>query len=451
MYDLGIIGGGPAGYVAAERAGALGLKVVLFEKKELGGVCLNEGCIPTKTLLYSAKILDIIKDSGKYGVKSENPVVDFQAMMNRKNRVISGLRTGISSMLKKNNVAVIKENAFFKKNSGTLGISAGTEFYNCRNFLIAAGSEAAIPPVEGLAQALTNREILALEKIPEKLAIIGGGVIGMEFASLFTSLGSKVTIVEMAEEILPGLDRELALMLKKEYEKKGVVFHCSSAVKKVNNKNLLFTASGKDHTLDFDQVLVSTGRKPVLAGYGLEDTGVAVKRGILIDEKCRTNIPNIYAAGDITGFSLLAHTASREGETAVNNIYGKKDIMRYHAIPGVVYTNPEMAGAGLTEEDAKKSGIKYRVLRMPMSFSGRFKAENEGKNGLCKIIINEEFSQVAGVHMIGSACSEMIYGAALMIEHELRVNDITDIVFPHPTVSEIIRDTMFTFNHQQPV
>ncbi len=450
MYDIGIIGGGPAGYVAAERAGQKGLKVVLFDKKKLGGVCLNEGCIPTKTLLYTAKLYDNARDGGKYGINCSEVTFDFAKIMQRKNKVVTKLVAGVGAAMKKYGVEVVNAPATIEERAGDfIRIKANDQLFDCKNILLATGSEALIPPIKGLVreEVMTNREILEIKAVPGSLTIIGGGVIGMEFASFFNSMGCKVTVVEMLDNILGPTDRELSTMLLQEFTKKGIVFHLGSKVTEIRGKEVIFEKDGVSNSVVSDEILVSVGRKPVVTGYGLEKLGVeVVKGGVKIDERCRTNIPNVYAAGDITGFSLLAHTASREGEVAVNNICGLDDRMRYNAVPSVVYTNPEIASVGLTEEEARKNNIPYKVRTLPMAYAGRFVAENEGKNGLAKILVGEKYNEILGVHMIGNPSSEMIFGAAIMIEMEMRIGDVQEIIFPHPTVSEILKETVFAFN-----
>jgi dihydrolipoamide dehydrogenase len=294
---------------------------------------------------------------------------------------------------------------------------------------------------------MTNREILEITELPASLTIIGGGVIGMEFASFFNSMGCKVTVIEMLDEILGQTDREMSALLRQDFAKKGIAFYLGSKVVEIRGKEVLFERNGSTESVTSDQILVSVGRKPSVQGINLELLGVEVSRGgVRIDEHCRTNIPNVYAAGDITGFSLLAHTASREGEVAINTICGIPDRMRYNAIPAIVYTNPEIACVGLTEEEAKKQNIPYKIRTLPMSYAGRFIVENEGKNGLIKMLVGEKYNEVLGVHMIGNPASEMIFGAAIMIEMQMRVSDIEQIVFPHPTVSEIFKETVFTFH-----
>ena len=458
MYDLAIIGGGPGGYVAAGRAGAAGLSVVLFEKRELGGVCLNEGCIPTKTLLYSAKVFDYTRHADQYGVNVDGSAIDFGAIFKRKQKVVKKLVGGVKAQMKGAKVEVVKGEAVIQGRSAEgIAIASGEATYVARNLLICTGSEAAVPPIPGLREGLggvvvTNREILDLEAQPESLVVIGGGVIGMEFASFFNSIGTKVTVVEMLPKILGPLDDEISAMLQAQYEKKGVEFHLSCKVVAVEGNDVVYEdPEGKTCRATGDKILVSVGRRANFQGIGLENLGVELALnpagrpyGVKVDEKMRTNIPNVYAAGDVTGFSMLAHTASREGEVAVNNILGKEDRMRYDAIPGVVYTNPEVAGAGLTETEAARKGIDFTVLKLPMAFSGRFVAENERGEGLCKVIVGKKYHEVLGVHMLGNPCSEMIHSACIAIEQEMTVEQLKEVVFPHPTVSEIFKETIFT-------
>ena len=458
MYDLAIIGGGPGGYVAAERAGAAGLSVILFEKKELGGVCLNEGCIPTKTLLYSAKVYDYTRHAEQYGVNVEGSAIDFGAILKRKQKVVKKLVGGVRLQMKNAAVEVVKEPAVIQgRNADGIDIAAGESTYTVRNLLICTGSEAAVPPIPGLREGLggvvvTNREILALEEKPEELVVIGGGVIGMEFASFFNSIGTKVTVVEMLPKILGPMDDEISAMLQAQYAKKDVEFHLSCKVVAVEGNEVVYEdPEGNTCRAKGDKILVSVGRRANFQDIGLENIGVELALnpagrpyGIKVDDHMRTNVPGVYAAGDVTGFSMLAHTASREGEVAVNNILGKEDRMRYDAIPGVVYTNPEVAGTGLTEAEAAKTGLDYVALKLPMAFSGRFVAENERGEGICKIIADAQSHRVLGVHMLGNPCSEIIQSACIAIEQKMTVEQLKEVVFPHPTVSEIIKETLFS-------
>ena len=457
MYDLAIIGGGPGGYVAAERAGSAGLSVVLFEKRELGGVCLNEGCIPTKTLLYSAKVYDYSRHADKYGVNVDGSSIDFGAIFKRKQKVVKKLVGGVRVQMRDAQVEVVKEDAVIQgRGAEGFVIASGEATYGARNLLVCTGSEAAVPPIPGLREGLgdvvvTNREILALEAQPESLVVIGGGVIGMEFASFFNSIGTKVTVVEMLPKILGPLDDEISAMLQAQYAKKGVEFHLGCKVVGVEGNEVVYEdPDGNTCRAQGDKILVSVGRRANFQGIGLESLGVELALnpagrpyGVKVDEKMRTNVPGVYAAGDVTGFSMLAHTASREGEVAVNDILGKEDRMHYDAIPGVVYTNPEVAGVGLTEAEAANKGLDYVALKLPMAYAGRFVAENERGEGLCKVIVDGKDHRVLGVHMLGNPCSEMIHGACIAIEQGMTVEQLQKVVFPHPTVSEIFKETAF--------
>ncbi|WP_299582772.1 dihydrolipoyl dehydrogenase [uncultured Sunxiuqinia sp.] len=449
-FDIAILGGGPAGYVAAERAGAKGMRVVIFDKRALGGVCLNEGCIPTKTLLNSAKVLEYAHEAGKYGIAIESPVsIDFGKIMKRKDKVVRKLVAGVGAKMKHAKAEVVMAEAVIKEKRGdVITLTADGKDYQATRLLICSGSEAAVPPIPGLDQNIvtTNREILKLKTLPQRLVIIGGGVIGTEFADFFNAMGSKVTVIEMLPEILTGVDEDIAAFVRKEFTKRGIDYHLNAKVTELKGKEVIFEKDGQVQSITGDEVLLSVGRKANVDGIGLENIGVEFSpRGIKIDQHCRTNVPNVYAAGDVTGFSLLAHTASREGEVAINHMLGRKDVMRYQAIPGVVYTHPEIAGVGLTESAAKAKGIAVEVRQLPMAYAGRFVAENEGKDGFCKVIVGKKYKEILGVHLVGGACSEMIWGACALIEAQLRVQDVEEIVFPHPTVSEIIKETIFQF------
>ena len=451
MYDIAIIGGGPGGYVAAEKAGKKGLKTILFEKKDLGGVCLNEGCIPTKTLLYSAKLFDQARKSEKYGLRVEGAELDYKKMVDRKTKVMRKLVAGIGLRMKNAAVEVVKAEAMIEGRTaeGILLISAEGQTYEAKNLLICTGSETFVPPIPGLDMAaneaiVTNRELLALKEAPASITIIGGGVIGMEFASLYNSIGAEVHVVEMMSEILGVMDTEISAMLRAQYAKKGVHFHLSCRVTGVEGCCVTFVDSeGVEHSIESEKILFSVGRRANTKGYGLENLGVELERGgIKVDEKMRTNIPGVYAAGDVTGFSMLAHTASREAEVIINNLCGHEDVMAYDAIPGIVYTNPEVAGVGLTEAQVQQKGIDYECLKLPMAYSGRFVAENEGGEGLCKIIVGKATGRVLGVHMLGNPCSEIVSTACVAIEQGMTAEELERVVFAHPTVAEILKECL---------
>lgn len=447
MYDLAIIGGGPAGYVAAESAAAKGLKVVLFEKHELGGVCLNEGCIPTKTLLYSAKMYDHATGGKKYGITAEGVSYEYKKIADRKTKVVRKLVAGIKLKMQEHGVEVIGGAAFITGgNNERVTITCGDTTYEAGRLLICTGSEAFVPPIAGVENneaVLTNREILALTAAPESLVIIGGGVIGMEFASFFNSLGIPVTVIEMLPEILGGMDKEISEMLRGIYTKRGVNFCMECKVTRIDGGRVFYTdKEGNELTAEGEKILMSVGRRPVTEGFGLENIDVATERGIKVNEFMQTSMPNVYAAGDVTGFSMLAHTASREAEVAVNHMLGVEDRMCYDAIPGVVYTNPEVCGAGMTEELAQKAGIEYSVYKLPMTYSGRFVAENEGVTGLCSILVTPERT-ILGAHMLGTPSSEFIGMICIAITNGITVDELRRTVQPHPTVCEIIKEALF--------
>ena len=448
LYDIAIIGGGPAGYTAAERAAANGLKTILFEKNALGGVCLNEGCIPTKTLLYSAKTLDNVKNSAKYGVSVEGqPGFDLSKIIARKQKTVRKLVAGIKQKMTAHEVEIINAEVHLieEDNSGNILLGNDDETYTAKYILLCTGSETIVPPIKGLDTSgyWTSKEALDNKEVPQSLAIIGGGVIGVEFASFFNSLGVKVSVIEMLPEILGAMDKELSAMLRTDYTKKGIDFYLSTKVVEIKDGEVIIEKDGEQSSVEAAQILLSTGRRPVTANLNIDKLHIEMYRnGVKVDEFMRTSHPRIYACGDITGYSLLAHTAVREGEVAVNHILGKADKMSHKAIPGVVYTNPEIAGVGQTEEELTAKGIKHTVLKLPMAYSGRFVAENELVNGMCKLIIGED-EKIIGCHMLGNPASELIVIAGIAIEKEFTVEEFRKIVFPHPTVGEIIHETLF--------
>lgn len=445
-YDVAIIGGGPAGYTAAERAAKGGLSTILFEKNALGGVCLNEGCVPTKTLLYSAKTYDNIRHAAKYAVKAENPSFDLGKIIARKNKVVKKLTAGIRMKMTEAGATVVNAEASIegRAEDGTLTIVAADTRYEAANLLICTGSETVIPPIPGLSETAywTSREALQSKELPASLVIIGGGVIGMEFASFFNSLGVEVHVVEMLDKILGPMDRELSAMLQAEYAKRGVKFYLGHKVTGVHGTEVSVEKDGESFTLTGEKVLLSVGRRPVTKGFGLENLGVEpFRNGVKVNEHMQTSLPNVYACGDITAFSLLAHTAVSEAEVAIDHILGKPHAMSYKAIPGVVYTNPEIAGVGRTEDELQAAGVDYQVKKIPMAFSGRFVAENEMGNGVCKLLLDGEGTLI-GAHLLGNPASELIVIAGMAIEQGMKAEQLTHFVFPHPTVGEILKEAL---------
>lgn len=445
-YDVAIIGGGPAGYTAAEKAAKGGLSTVLFEKNALGGVCLNEGCVPTKTLLYSAKTYDQIKHASKYAVSAENPSFDYPKIIARKNKVVKKLTAGIRMKMKESGVEVIAGEAMIqgKTDEGNILIQCAEQVFEAKNLLVCTGSESVIPPIPGVNETeyWTSREALQSKELPASLIIIGGGVIGMEFASFFNSMGTEVQVVEMLDKILGPMDKELSDMLQAEYAKRGVKFYLGHKVTGIHGQEVTVEKDGESFTLHGEKVLLSVGRRPVTKGFGLETLALEPYRnGIKVNEYMQTSLPNVYACGDITAFSLLAHTAVSEAEVAIDHILGKARAMSYKAIPGVVYTNPEIAGVGKTEEELQTSGTPYQVKKIPMAFSGRFVAENEMGNGVCKLILAEDGTLI-GAHLLGNPASELIVIAGIAIEKGMKAEELTSFVFPHPTVGEILKEAL---------
>ena len=443
-YQLAIIGGGPAGYTAAEMAGKAGLSVVLFEKNNVGGVCLNEGCIPTKTLLYAAKVHDTALHASKYGVNVKEVSADLGKIIARKTKVVRKLVLGIKAKLTAQKVTLVQGEAYIQD---AHTVRCGEELYECEQMIVCTGSATFIPPVAGLDSVnyWTHREALDNKEIPSSLVIVGGGVIGMEFASFFHSLGVKVTGVEMMDEILGGMDKELSGLLRADYAKRGVKFllntKVTGATQKEDGIEIEYTCGEEKNTVCAEKLLMSVGRRPVMNGFGLENLNLELTaRGtVKVDEHLQSSVPGVYVCGDLNGVSLLAHTAVREAEVAVRHILGKTDAMSYRAIPGVVYTNPEIASVGYTEEALTREGRAYRVVSLPAAYSGRFVAENEGVNGVCKVLVGED-EEILGVHLLGNPASELIIQAGMMIEDRRKLSDWKKYVFPHPTVGEIFRE-----------
>ncbi len=452
IFDLIVIGGGPAGYLAAERAGHAGLKTVIIEKREFGGVCLNEGCVPSKTFLNSAKVLDYANHAEVYGVKvGSNNSVDQKAVVERKNGVVKMLVNGVKGGLKRNKVKTISAEAFIEgKNEEGYIVKAGEEKFVGKRLIIATGSMPVVPPIPGLKEniegglVLTNREILDLEVIPKTLTIIGGGVIGLEMASYFSSVGTKVTVVEMLNKIAGPTEKEISGNLQKSLEKKGVVFNLGAKVTAIESDGVVYEKDGKTEKIIAEKVLLSIGRRAVTQGFGLENINVNLERGAIVtDEQMRTNVANVYACGDVNGKVMLAHTAYREAEVAVNTILGKKDAMRYNVIPSVIYTNPEVGSVGETEESAKEKGLDVKCVNIPLTYSGRYIAENSDLSGICKIVVNKKTNTLIGAHVIGSYSGEYIVMISAMIDLEVDIENIKKLVFPHPTVCEIVREAIF--------
>ena len=449
-FDVIVIGGGPAGYNSAEYAAHHGKSVLLVEKKNLCGTCLNVGSIPTKTFLYVAIMYHYANGAGTaYGVTTEGASIDHAKVVEKKNEVVKTLVQGVAGGLRRSKVKVVNGTAKLSKEGGKLVVSTETEAFAGKDIIIATGSTPFMPPIEGAKEefaagrVMTSDEILDMTEIPKKLLIVGGGVIGFEMAAYFQEVGAKVTVIEMMDKVLGPNDREISNLLQAEMEKKGVTFYLSSAVKKVCEGVVTFEKDGKLDVVAYDKALMCVGRRANSNIEGLADIGVQVERGaIVVDEHMQTSVPNVYAIGDVNGKVMLAHVGYREGEVAVNHILGKDDAMSYDAICGVVYTSPEAAFVGVSEEQAKASGINYKVKKVSINFSGRHVAENGMSNGICKLIIDTDKNVLVGAALMSSYASEYIYSLALMIDCQIPVDRIMRTVFPHPTVCEVVREAL---------
>ena len=443
-YFLAVIGGGPAGYTAAEKASKAGKDVVLFEQNAVGGTCLNVGCIPTKSLLYGAKQYYNATHAQKYGVTAADVTFDFAAMQKRKTIVVRKLVAGIKQRLNNEHCTLVS--GFAKVESRTdelVTISCNGEMYQAENLMICTGSTNFVPPIPGIqdnAHVWDSTDALNATELPASVIIVGGGVIGMEFATLYHELGIPVTVIEALPTILPNLDPEVVSVLADKYKKAGINILTETRVESIDGGKV--TANGVEY--EADKILVSVGRRANLNGLeALND--IELNRGaIVIDDFCKTNLPNVYACGDVTGKIMLAHVAARQAEVAVGRMLKQIPLQRiaYNAIPSVVYTNPEIASVGITENQAADLKIETEVHKLPMTFSGRFMAENEGETGLCKMIIDAKNHSVLGVHMIGNPCSEFISAASFAVRMGYTVAEFQQVVFPHPTVSEILHEIL---------
>ena len=451
LFDLLVVGGGPGGYLCAERAAQNGMKVALFEKRALGGTCLNEGCIPTKTLLNSSKMYRHATESAAFGVTATGVAYDHAKVVERKNKVVATLVSGVGATMKANKVTVISGNAVIQgRTDGGFAVEADGQVYTGSRLAIASGSETVVPPVPGLKEGLasgfvlTNREVLDEKTLPKKLVAIGGGVIGLEMAYYFASVGVEVTVIEMMPKIAGATDPEICKVLTDAFSKRGMQFKLSCKVLEVKANSVVYEENGEKKEIACDKVLLAAGRKPATAGIGIESLGLQMDRAAIVtDRHMCTTVQNVYAIGDCNGKVMLAHTAYREAEVAVNHMLGKPDEMRYDVIPAVIYTDPEVASVGHSKEGAEKLGMHVKEVKLPMSYAGRYLAENEGGKGFIKLIVDTDKQRLVGCHMVGSYASEIIMTATMMVDTEMNPERLKKLVFPHPTVAEMIREAIF--------
>lgn len=453
---LVIVGGGPGGYVAAIRAAQLGAEVTLIEKEKVGGTCLNIGCIPTKVLAHTSDLLEELKEAKKIGIDIEGSAkVNWSKLQSRKNYVIKRLVSGVSGLLVANKVKVI--NGTGRLQAGNVVLVAKengtTEEIKYDKLVIASGSRTFIPPIEGkeLTGVIDSTGALNLEKVPSSLVVIGGGVIGIELANIFNSIGCKVTVIEMMQHILPLIDREISEMLKNKLIKDGIEMHTNHKVTKIeeSSEGLQVSFSGeKDLVVNAEKVLIAVGRTANIEDLNLEAVGIKTERNyIVVNDKMETNIKNIYAIGDCTGKNMLAHVASDQGIVAVENIMGKNKEMDYKTVPACVYTKPELATVGLTEEQAKEKGIDYKVGKFPLIANGKSLIMNE-TTGIIKVISDKKYDEILGVHILGPRATDLIAEAALALRLEATTEEIITTVHAHPTVGEAMKEAVLSVNKE---
>lgn len=440
--DLIIIGAGPGGYETALAAARRGMTVTLFEGEKLGGTCLNCGCIPTKCLCRNAEVVAQFKDSQQFGIDDFTFSVDFNKVMERKDTVVSQLRDGIAMLMKQAKVNVVPKFAYFKDSKTVV---ADGEEYTADNIIIATGSVSKSLPIPGhdLECVMDSTDLLSIDHIPESLTIIGGGVIGMEFAGIFSSLGSQVTVIEFMKQILPPFDSDIAKRLKQALTKKGIKIITGAAAKKIEQNAdyevvVTYDLKGKEEQVVSSDLLMAVGRAPRIEGLNLDATGVEYSpRGIVVDDAMRTNVPGIYAIGDVNARMMLAHVASFQGLRALNNIQGKEDNIRFDIVPSAVFTVPECGMVGLTSEQCKAQGLKVRTGQSFFRANGKALALGE-PDGLCKLIFTEEDGRLVGAHIMGVQAADLAQQCADLMNAGATRESMENIIFGHPTVSEVI-------------
>jgi dihydrolipoamide dehydrogenase len=445
-FDLAIVGAGPAGYVAAIRAAQLGAKVAIVEKDRVGGTCLNRGCIPSKALLHAAEMAEEVRRAHAWGVKVNFEGFDLQALRDFRDRTVERMVKGVETLLKSYRIPSFQgEASFLDPLTLKVATGEGEVRLKARNFLIATGSEPAIPPIPGanLPGVVDSDEITRLESIPDSLVIVGAGVIGMELATLYSSLGSKVTVLELLPRILPPADGAIASRFLALIKKRGVEVITSfrvEAIEQEGDKLKVMGSGEKPLQLLADKVILAVGRRPYTRNLNLEGIGVKVEKGFVkVDSFLQTSIPHIYAAGDCVGGALMAHKASYEGEIAVENALGHKRTPDYRAIPYCIYTSPEIAGVGLTEEAAKEEGIDYEVASFPLTANARAWAMDSAE-GIVRLIYLRGSGELIGAHIMGPWAGELIGELALAVRLHLKAQDLAWTVHPHPSLSEALME-----------
>ena len=446
--DVVIIGGGPGGYVAAIKAAHLGLKAVLVEKDKLGGVCLNRGCIPTKALVSTAELLNHLQKAGEFGIQVKDYSIDFTAIMKRKDLITRRLSSGVEQLMKANQVRVVKgEGQIVEPGKVEITDTAGEkEVIKTKNIIIATGSKVMRLPIPGIDNegVITSDDALSLSELPSRMLIIGGGVVGIEFAGIFKALGVEVTVVEMLPRILLPIDEEIARRLTQILKRKGIEILTDCKVKgiKKNNQNLevLVSTNNGEKKLETEKVLLAAGRVPELGNIDVQRLGIELDKGaIKVDEKMRTNISNIYAVGDVVGKIMLAHVASREGIVAVENISGKEVLMDYKVVPNCVFSMPEVASVGLTEEEARKENDNIKVSKFPFMANGKALGMGETE-GMVKIIADADTFELLSVHILGAHASDLIAEGTLALSMEATAEEIVNTIHAHPTLAETIAE-----------
>ncbi len=448
-YKIAIIGSGPGGYTAALRAGQLGADTVLIEKEALGGTCLNWGCIPTKAFVRSAEVFADIQNAEDFGIKVEKAELDFPAVVKRKDKIVKRLVRGIDHLLGKKNIDRIDGRAsFIDQNKIKIEKEAETIEIEAENIIIATGSETAVLPIPGadLDGILDSRSALDLNELPESMVIVGGGIIGMEFAFIFRNFGVDVTVVEYLDQLVSGVDSEIASELNRSARRRRISVKTSAEVKEIRKQadafEVVYQQKGKEKTAAAEKVLMAVGRKPYTEGLNLEKSGVNLsgkRRAVQVNEKMETNVPGIYAVGDVTDKILLAHVASHQGVIAVENIMGMDKKMDYQAVPGAIFTSPEIGTVGLSEEEAKEKGIDYEVGSFPFAASGKVMAMGE-REGKIKLITEKESDKIIGAALIGIEASDLIAELTLAVNLGLTAENLRETIHAHPTTAEVVHE-----------